>query len=142
MNGVVYVAEGLNVYAINGGNGSLVWNTQITEVNFAGFSSPVISEGLIFAGNYAGYLFAFDLATGVEKWRYYDSNAPSISWPQGPVGAHGMVVTDRGDNVLKAFFASTGKLIWTFTADGQLTYPCILDVEGNAFYAAASGNIN
>ena len=141
LNGVVYVGAG-NIYAINAGSGSLEWNSVITGMTQISLGSPSILGGLIFAGNYDGYLFAFDLATGAEKWRYNNSEGLLNNWLPGTVAAHGMLVTDRGDNVLKAFYASTGKLIWTFTAGGQVTYPCILDTEGNAFYAAATGNVN
>jgi len=51
--------------------------------------------------------------------------------------------SDRGDNMFKAFYASTGKLIWTFTGDGTInTYPCIVDSNGDTFYCGASGNVN
>jgi len=139
LNGIVYLAAGLNIYAINGDNGSLVWNTTITYANFAGFSSPVISEGVIFAANYNGYVFAFDLASGQQKWSYNNSDGKSLGWPPGPVAAHGMVVTDRGDNVLTAFAAATGTILWKFSGDAQLTYPCMVDTGGNAYYTSTSG---
>ncbi|HEY5368306.1 MAG TPA: hypothetical protein VIJ75_04875, partial [Hanamia sp.] len=85
----------------------------------------------------------FDLSTHAQKWIYNNNGGNQKAWQPGPVAAHGMMVTDRGDNMLKTFYASTGKLMWTFTPVGLVnTYACIVDFGGKAFYTGAAGNMN
>ena len=148
LNGVVYAGGSGYMYAVDAGSGSLKWETKVTKVDVGtdgstrtsngAFSSPVVSGDLVFAGNNDCNTFAFDIITGIKKWSYDNNGGVTKNWQPGPVVAHGMLITDRGDNMLKAFYASTGKLIWTFTADGPVnTYPCIVDTGGNAFLLQA-----
>jgi outer membrane protein assembly factor BamB len=153
--GVVYTpGDDGYIFAIDATTGSLKWKGKGAEINapieednngnsLRGFGSPVISDGLLFAGNAACNTYVFDLTTGSPKWNYNNNGGKQKKWLPGPVAAHGMLVTDRDDNLLKAFYAATGKPMWTFTAPGILnTYPCIVDFGGKAFYCGASGNIN
>lgn len=155
LNGVVYTAgDDGYLFALDANDGSLKWKAKGNEIDapiednqdgnsLRGFGSPVISDGLLFVGNYACNTYVFDVATGTPKWNYNNNGGQQKGWQPGPAAAHGMMVTDRGDNMLKAFYASTGKLMWTFTAGGLVnTYPCIVDFGGNAFYAGAAGNMN
>lgn len=155
VNGVVYTAgERGYVYAIDANKGSLIWKTEASvvegpvgieydESGIREFASPVISGGLMFIGDYVSNIYVFDASTGTEKWNYNNNDGKIKKCQPGPVAAHGMVVTDRCDNMLKAFYAATGKPMWTFTAGGAVnTHPCLVDFGGNAFYSSASGNVN
>lgn len=80
-------------------------------------SSAAIVDGTVYVGSMDGYLYAVDLATGKERWRYQAA---------GPIGesspcVHGGVVY-IGDlaATLHAVDVATGKARWTFKAEDEI----------------------
>jgi len=79
-------------------------------------SSPVIADGMTFAGSNSGELFALDLASGAKKW-----SAKIGSWVWcSPAVANGIVVCGADDGVLRAFDAKSGKAKWQFKTAGAV----------------------
>lgn len=154
-DGILYTAgERGYMYAIDVSKGTLVWKTKVSrpegpiaidydESAITALASPAVSDGLVFINDLVSNTYVFNAASGEQKWNYNNNDGIIKKCWSGPVAAHGMVVTDRCDNKLKAFFAKTGKPMWTFTAAGYVnTRPCIVDFSGKAFYNSVSGNVN
>ena len=74
------------------------------------YSSPAVSNGVVYIGSYDGYLYAIGAVTGTEKWRfkagYNLSSSPAVS--------NGVVYVGSGDSYLYAIDAVTGKEKWRF----------------------------
>lgn len=87
-----------------------------------GFSATAaIVGGVVYAGSLDGRLYALDLATGKERWRYPAGEAIKSS-PLVDVGKGGGTVY-FGDEAgtLHAVDAATGRKRWTFAAEGAIT---------------------
>jgi len=79
-------------------------------------SSPVIAQGIVYAGSDSGEFFALDLATGKKKW-----SAEIGSWVRcAPAVADGIAVCGADDGILRAYNAKTGKLKWQFRTAGRI----------------------
>ncbi|MHC4915755.1 MAG: outer membrane protein assembly factor BamB family protein [Planctomycetota bacterium] len=80
-------------------------------------SSPVIANGIAYAGSDSGTLFALQLATGAEKWKAKIGSRIRCA----PAVAGGVVVCGADDGLLRAFDAETGKPKWEFKTGGPIT---------------------
>jgi alcohol dehydrogenase (cytochrome c) len=88
-------------------------------------------NGIVYAGSYSGRFYAFDAATGVQRWSFQ---------AKGPISGSATVV---GDIVyfatLKqqtyALNARTGKLVWSFH-DGA--YTPVVAASGRLFLVGYS----
>jgi outer membrane protein assembly factor BamB len=69
----------------------------------------------VYVGSYDGFLYALELATGREKWKY---KAGPI---KAPVSVRGdTVYVGDADGVFHCVEAATGKKRWTFRTDGEI----------------------
>ena len=70
-----------NVYALTAKKGDLLWTASVADTDLAAshiWGSPTVANGRVFVGRAshndqpctAGHLYAFDLDTGAELWRY------------------------------------------------------------------------
>lgn len=75
-------------------------------------ASPAIADGRVFIGGRDGFLYAFDLATGHELWRFDHK----VSWvPTSPAVARGLVIAGSSDGrFVQAVDAVTGTERWRF----------------------------
>lgn len=114
-NQKVYTAsidEGLKgsaaLYALNGKDGSLLWKYPVK----ASIKNTIaIEDGIVFAQDVQGKLYAVDAETGNLRW---ESQLPVNGLPNlidGLATDKGVVYAGSG-KALSAFEASTGKLIW------------------------------
>ncbi len=86
------------------------------KTNDAIEGTPAIVNGTVYIGSFDEHLYAIDLATGKEKWKFKG----------GPFKA---AVSVRGDRVyggdidgkLYCLDAATGKKHWTYETDGEIT---------------------
>jgi len=88
-------------------------------------SSPVISGGMVFAGNDSGKLFALELAAGKQKWSTeitpHQESKDQVKWIRSaPAVSNGIVVCGADDGVMRAFDAKTGELKWQFRTSGRI----------------------
>jgi len=86
------------------------------------YSSPAVSNGVVYVGSEDKNLYAIDAVTGTEKWRfatgYYVSSSPAVS--------NGIVYVGSVDKNLYAIDAVTGKEKWRFvTGDSVLSSPAV-----------------
>jgi outer membrane protein assembly factor BamB len=76
-------------------------------------SSPVVSNGMIYASSLDTHIYAVDEETGKEKWRF-KSQLPIASTP---AIADGKLYFVSSTGALAALDSSTGKPKWVFVAD-------------------------
>ncbi len=74
------------------------------------YSSPTVSNGVVYVGSDDNNLYAIDAVTGKEKWRFktggYVESSPAVS--------DGVVYVGSQDNILYAIDALTGTEKWLF----------------------------
>jgi outer membrane protein assembly factor BamB len=105
---VVYAgfADG-NVVALNAATGDVLWvrslagdKTQFIDVD----TTPVVSDGVLFAASASGGVYALDISNGTEKWRAPISGASDITLDDGHLyvaaAETGLYALDRAGHVL------------------------------------------
>jgi len=103
----VYATSALSfIYALDKTSGQTLWSIPTRSPMFA---APLVTGGVLYAGSEAGDLFAIDVATHTEKWRY---RGPREIHTQ-PALAADTVVFGSGP-VLIALDAATGIERWRF----------------------------
>jgi outer membrane protein assembly factor BamB len=132
--GQVFVSsESRGLLALNAATGALLWARQIGSLQIA---SPAVGHGTVYQCSNRG-LFAFGAPRGNRRWR-----APGVcSGDATPAVANGVVYTAAYPDVLRAFTASTGTLLWTGGTVGT-NFPAAPAVANGVVYApAAAGTI-
>ncbi|MCP3957064.1 MAG: PQQ-binding-like beta-propeller repeat protein [bacterium] len=77
-------------------------------------SSPVVHDGVVYIGSAGGHLYAVDVASGRQRWRFR-TEAPIRSTP---VVNGGSVFFTGWDHHVYAVTAEEGKEIWRFDTGG------------------------
>jgi outer membrane protein assembly factor BamB len=88
-------------------------------------SSPVIHDGLVIVQNDRhadSYVVAFDVATGVERWRVGRDEMPSWATPLVHRGARTTIVTNS-PKAIRGHDAATGKELWQIADGTQVKVP-------------------
>jgi outer membrane protein assembly factor BamB len=97
------------------------------------YSSPAVSDGLVFVNSYDTYVYAIDEYSGQQKWSFYTGSVIFSS----PAVANGVVyVASRNGGILYALNEQTGSEIW---GRGYANYfiassPAVAD--GTVFYGS------
>lgn len=89
-------------------------------------SSPVISDGTLFFGNDKGTLTSVS-ADGTIKWKYEAGNLIEAA----PLVFGNKVIVGLNNGKLIAVDKVTGKLIWTYTTDNQISGSANVWVSGS-----------
>jgi len=85
---------------------------------------PVMADGMVFSGSRDSAIFAFDAATGREKWNYATGGGVYTS----PTYSGGVVYAGAYDDKLYAIDARSGDKKWDFTtADIIEGAVCVMD---------------
>jgi outer membrane protein assembly factor BamB/beta-lactamase regulating signal transducer with metallopeptidase domain len=79
-------------------------------------ATAAIAGGMVYLGGREGTLYALDLATGDERWRF--KNANGFSAPASVRG--GLLYLGDLDGKLLCLNSATGALKWTFAAEGPI----------------------
>jgi outer membrane protein assembly factor BamB len=106
-NGVVYATDG-NLFAFDAATGSQLWEADLAGV--ASYSSPAVSNGVVYVGSLDGNLYALDASSGAKLWSA-NTGTPLFSSPAIVNGVAYVGATETG-GYLYAFNASTGALLW------------------------------
>ncbi len=109
--GHVYVgSEKAQVYALDAGDGSIVWQTTAAgEV----LSRPTASDGLVLVHTSNGQLQALDENSGVVKWTVnLDMPALSLRGESAPAVAYGAAIVGGDNGRVSAVLMQQGQLIW------------------------------
>ena len=92
--------------------GELRWSF---ETDSAVHSSPGISDGVAFIASEGGYLYALDVETGEEYWRYrvgVSGSSPEVN--------DGILYVGSWDGHIYALDVGTGELLWRFQTEGEV----------------------
>ncbi len=105
---------------------------------------PAIAEGVVYLGSEAGILYAVEMETGVELWRF--KTGGPVFHP--PLVSDDLVLFGSWDGRLRAVNRSSGNLIWEFEA-GDVDWdirdifingiPTVLD--GVAYFSSEDFNL-
>jgi outer membrane protein assembly factor BamB len=95
------------------------------------FSSPAVSDGMVFFGSDDTYLYAVDIKTGQEKWKFKTEGRVESS----PAVSDGMVFFGSSDHYLYAVNIKTGQEKWKFKTEGAVeSSPAVSD--GMVFFGS------
>lgn len=126
---------GLRTYA---GEGKIyAFDIQTQKINWVIngkgiLTSPAIGNNTAFFGDRSNYLYAVDIKTGKEKWKF-KAHAGS------PVFANGVVYFDDKEK-LYALDAETGQLKWNAKAKGSISTYLAVD-ENQLYYGGFKGHL-
>jgi outer membrane protein assembly factor BamB len=99
------------VVALDARKGTVKWRHRIGPSE----TSPLVANGLVYVGDWSGYVYALDAKTGHEVWRFRTGGevkgAPALSGRRLYVGSY--------DHHLYALTARTGRLIWRGSAQDR-----------------------
>lgn len=132
-----------NMMRWNGAENVLgVSNVKNLEVKWSyiptveGFDSPIVANGVVYAGSSAGNLYAWDAISGAVLWTY--TAAAGIY--TAPAVANGVVYVGSDDSNVYALDADTGSLLWIYTTGGWVeSAPSI--VNGVVYIQSTDGNL-
>ncbi len=120
VNGVMYLTQPNEIYALDGRSGRLIWDYHRIPAIQKGLNRGVAVYGnKLYFTTPDDYLIALDAASGNEIWETKMAEASEGFWsPAAPLVANGKVITgvapgDRGLNgFVDAYDANTGKKLW------------------------------
>jgi outer membrane protein assembly factor BamB len=130
-NKVIVGCECGDVLALNAKTGDTVWSVPTDGPVKGGVA---LDRGTVFAGNYAGQLFAIDASDGSVRW---ESDALGLSFGRAgsfystPAVAFGRVYAGNLDGRIYSFVENTGELAWSHTTGGRVyPGPAVADTPG------------
>jgi outer membrane protein assembly factor BamB len=117
----VYVSYATEVYALNAGNGSIIWQyPQEANAQRNFFAPAAVNEDHIYVGDYSNTLVALDRATGTEEWTFTEGSGRFIA---SPLLTDDLVVVPSSGRRVYALTKS-GQKAWDFaTAQGSWAVP-------------------
>lgn len=111
---VIFGAGDGRIHGI-GTDGSPKWTTLVRSPVY---SSPILADGLGVVGGNSGCLYAFDPATGDDRWR---NCSAGYAVESKPFAADGTVYFGAWDKFLYAVNAADGSLKWKAASRGAAT---------------------
>ena len=101
-------------YALNATDGKKIWSAPIAE----SFSSPAVSDDIVYFGSYDHNVYALNATNGAELWSYKTKNAVETS----PVVVNRIVYVSSNDGYFYALNASNGEKLWDYPLGTDLQY--------------------
>jgi outer membrane protein assembly factor BamB len=99
------------VVALDARTGEVKWRHRIGPSE----TSPLVANGLVYAGDWNGYVYALDAKTGHEVWRFRTGGQV-----KGGLALSGrQVYAGSYDHHVYALAAGTGRLIWRGSAQDR-----------------------
>ena len=144
VNGVIYVASGPSLYALDA-SGNLIWGETLgtSGANLTG--SAAVVNGRLYIGSVDGNLYVINASNGVL---FYTRATGAISG--APAVANGVVYLASNDFKMYALRAQSGAVLWTQTAAASFVgSPAVAagvvygaDINGDLYaFNAAKGTI-
>ena len=100
------------------------------------FQSPVVANGLVYAGNSDSYFYAIDASTGGLRWQF---GGNAIVVVNGTV-KQDMVYVGSTNNNIYALNALTGNIKWQYATGGQiLGASCVVTDDHIVYHPGSSG---
>lgn len=99
------------IYAI-GLDGKEAWKKKIEKDSFS--APPMVTDGLVVVGTENGILYAYETATGAEKWKYTvgDMIQGSANRVDLPEGKKGIVALSQADGSIHCVALESGRKLW------------------------------
>ena len=144
VGGIAPIDSKRYLVAVDANTGTTKWQYGTPNTHFDNsFSSPVVSNGIVYAANRDGYTYALNASNGTVVWTFQNMHyGNSLSTPQATI-ANGIVYIGSDDPYLYALDSKTGSVKWKFTATAAISSgACIVDYDGNVFHAGTSGATN
>jgi eukaryotic-like serine/threonine-protein kinase len=120
VNGIVYgIIRGSaggksGIYSLDAKTGAVKWN----QPNYGLIeSSPAIANGTLFTGNESNQILAFDISSGLLKWKYETNDFIVYS---APTVSNGIVYIGSWDKKLYAIDITNGTKKWDFLTGGWI----------------------
>ena len=111
-NGVIYTLDSMSVLTATSSNGATLWSKDLTPFGEASGDADggglAIGDNTLFVTTGYGSLFAFDLATGAEKWEQSLLGAGNTR----PTYYSDLVYVVSNDTTSWAIEADTGRVRW------------------------------
>jgi outer membrane protein assembly factor BamB len=145
-NGKVYIAAQAGIYVLNANNGNELWNSTIAPF----LVSPIVTNGVIYAGSSDGNVYALNANNGNKLWNYTTSpSKPPVPWA-GDVLAYSNSQDGKFASILYAYSqegslyalnATTGEKLWnqTVTINSYPANPPTPVVADNVIYVGSGG---
>ena len=129
-DGVIYTPGGKLLLALDAHTGKELWRVEKTDP----FLSLAVADQLVYVGSWDHHLYAFDQATGEERWKF--KTGGEVLTP--PAVDDGAVYAGSLDQMLYALDGQTGELRWSFeTGDRFVSAPLIV---GDVIYVTDSNH--
>jgi eukaryotic-like serine/threonine-protein kinase len=108
-------------------NPQVLWHTAMSTIIY---SSPVVSDGIMYLGANDNSVHAIDASTGAVMWRY-NTNGPVISTPA--VG-YNKIFFGSDDHKVYAVDKIAGTFVWSYTTGGKVESSPIIDIPHQIVY--------
>jgi len=132
-NGLIYFTCQMGLVYALGLNRELRWRFRARR----GFlASPVLYQGLIFAGSLDWSMYALDVRSGWAAWRHR-TGGPIVSTA---AVTEGLVVFGSSDGCIYALGISDGRQVWRYEVQGQVT-GSPLAYEGAIYIGGVDGSL-
>lgn len=105
------------VLRVNVKTGAIVWVNKDTD--FEVFATPAVSNGQVVFGSFDGCVYALDMETGVQRWRFETRGTP-----ESPVIVDGKVVA-AADGTLYLLDLEKGSELWSHEVSDFITAPAV-----------------
>ena len=130
-NGIIYSGGAVTgyIYAMDSATGVMRWSYQGNGM----FSSPVVANNLVYAGNGDSYFYALDAYTGSLRWRFGDPGTRNVGGNNGTVAGNVVYLGSYNKNVY-CLNAHTGAVNWQFTTGGTVYGGPLIVTNGLAVY--------
>lgn len=130
-NSLYVTTMGGDLCCLDPGTGKIKWKFH---TDGAVFSTPAISDGIVYFGSADHGVYAIEASNGEEKWHYRTGAAVF----GGPAVAQGVVAIVSTDKNVYGLDAATGSVKWTSRVDGL--YQSNAATDGSRFYIAGWDN--
>jgi outer membrane protein assembly factor BamB len=116
----VYLNNGYQVLAIALGDGSTLWDT---EVSFTGSTSPTVVNGRVIVASQSGGVYAFNGANGEQDWHIQIDGLLFGS----PTVVDGRIYVANDQGKVYSIDLETGRVDWNAFVSGGVFAPVIAD---------------
>lgn len=110
----VYINVGPLLVALDRSSGAERWRVE-TPMQFFWLA---LGHGLVYVGNGDGYFYAYDQASGKERWKFKSNFGRDEVWA-APAIAGDIVYTGSRDQYVYALNAETGEKVWSYKTSGD-----------------------
>jgi outer membrane protein assembly factor BamB len=132
-DGVIYTTGGKLLLALNAQTGKELWRVSKGDP----FLGLAVANGMIYVGDWDESIYAFDQATGEERWSF-PARPGGLFW-SAPAVTGDTVYAGNIDGYIYALNAETGELKWSFKTGGSAVSEAL--VADGAVYVSDSSHL-